>query len=199
MACKGTRRAGLPYGRSQHGAKKSQPDSIVSPRDISVKRPSRNLSERSQAARARALHVLADLRRDPAKNISQIARDREVSLRTIQRYIGSELLQERPGGRITATKSDRLTALLQIPTTRPGVIQEIHARGSKERYLVGEWIAAMKEAAGEDFTRLDRFPRGQFLDGVRLPTGHYEVQRIIEAMEAAEKPFEDLYALGGGA
>ena len=62
---------------------------------------------------------------------------------------------------------------------------------------MGEWFAAIKEAGRGDFTRLDKFPKGTFVGGVRLPTGHYEVQRILEAMENSESPFEQLYAMAG--
>ena len=64
---------------------------------------------------------------------------------------------------------------------------------------MGEWFAAINEAAGGDFARLNRFPKRTFIDGVRLPTGAYEVQRILEAMEGAESPFERLYAMAGAA
>jgi hypothetical protein len=196
MARKRTRRAGSPSGKgSQHGAKKSRSASIV--RRTSKPVNIAKLSARSQEARARALHVLADLRRNPEFTISQAAHNREVSLSTIRRYIGSQLKQDRPGGRITVTKGDRLSAYLYIPTTQPDVFQNIHAHGSEERALVGEWIAALNEAARGDFTRINKFPKGKSIDGVRLPTDTYEVQRVLEAMANSEKPFEDLYATAG--
>jgi len=64
---------------------------------------------------------------------------------------------------------------------------------------VGEWFASIIEARDGDFSRLNRFPKGTFIDGVRLPTGAYEVQKILEAMENSESPFERLYASAGGA
>ena len=127
MARKRTRRVGLTSGKgSHHGARKSRTSSIISRRDTSHK-TSRNLPARSQEARARAFHVLSDLRRDPSKTLSQAASDREVSLRTVRHYIGSQLKQERPGGRITVTKSDRLRTTLYIPTTKPDVYSSARA------------------------------------------------------------------------
>src|SRR5437016_11792471 len=77
MARKRTRRVGLTSGKgSHHGARKSRTSSIISRRDTSHK-TSRNLPARSQEARARAFHVLSDLRRDPSKTLSQAASDRE--------------------------------------------------------------------------------------------------------------------------
>ena len=156
----------------------------------------RNLSGRSQSTRAKTLHVLSDLRRDPKLTVSQAARNREVSPRSIRKYIGSQLRQERPGGKLRVTKSDRLRATLHIPSTKPDVLIPIHTKSSKERYLVGEWFASIKEAGRGDFSRLNRFPKGTHIGGVRLPTGAYEVQRILEAMESADTTFERLYAAG---
>ena len=61
-------------------------------------RSARNLSKRSQATRAKALHVLSDLRRDPKLTLSQAAQNREVSPRSVWKHIGSEL--KRSGRRI---------------------------------------------------------------------------------------------------
>ena len=184
MAQKRTRRAGPTSGEgSQHGATKSR---------------SQKLLERSQRARFHALHVLADLRRNPSKTLSQAASDREVSVPAIRRYIGSQLRQDRPGGRIHVTKTDRLSADLYIPTTKPDVFQKIHTRSSRQRYQVGEWQAAINEAGNGDFGRIGQFPKNVFIDGVRLATSPHEVQRILEAVAETEGKLESLYSLGGG-
>ena len=156
------------------------------------------LSERSQSTRAKALHVLSDLRRDPKLTLSQAVKNREVSPRSIWKYIGTQLKRERSGGRLRVTSSDRLRATLHIPSTKPDVLIPIHTKSSKERYLVGEWFASIVEAGRGDFSRLNQFPKETYIDGVRLPTGAYEVQKILEAMENSESPFERLYASAGG-
>jgi len=181
-------------GRASPGQRKSRI------RTSSVRRSNstRNLSERSQSTRAKALHVLSDLRRDPKLTLTQAARNREVSPRSIRKYIGSQIRQERPGGKLRITSSDRLHAILHIPSTKPDVLIPIHTKSSKERYLVGEWFAAIKEAGRDDFSRLKRFPKQTYINGVRLPTGAYEVQKILEAMETSESPFERLYSTAGG-
>ena len=168
-------------------------------RTSSVARPrsARNLSERSQSSRAKALHVLSDLRRDPKLTLSQAAKNREVSPRSIRKYIGSQLKQERSGGKLRVTSSDRLRATLHIPSTKPDVLIPIHTKTSSERHLVGEWFASINEAASGNFDRLNRFPKGLVIDGVLLPTDSQEVQQILEAMEGAETPFERLYVMGG--
>src|SRR5215471_11944237 len=179
---------------------KGSPDqrkSIIRTSSVARPRSARNLSKRSQSTRAKALHVLSDLRRDPKLTLSQAAENREISSRSIWKHIGSEL--KHSGRRIRVTTSDRLRATLLIPSTKPDVLIPIHTRSSKERYLVGEWFASIVEAGRGDFSRLNQFPKGTFIDGVRLPTGPYEVQKILEAMENSESPFERLYASAGGA
>jgi hypothetical protein len=156
-------------------------------------------SERSQSARNNALHVLSDLRRDPNLTITQAAKNREVSLRSIWKHLGSQLKQDRLGGRIRVTKSDRLRVTMHIPSAKPDVLIPIHTKSSRERYLVGEWFASINEAARGDFDRLNRFPKGIVIDGVRLPTGAYEIQKILEAMESSESAFERLYTTAGEA
>src|SRR5215831_2857696 len=153
-------------------------------RSSSARRPQRthNLSERSQSTRDKTFHVLSDVRRNPELTATQAAGNRGVSLRSLQKYIGSQLKRERPGGRIRVTKSDRLRATLQIQI-KPGVLTPLHTKSSKERYLVGEWIASIKEAGRRDLSRLNRFPKDTYIDGVRLPTGADEVQKILETLE----------------
>jgi len=158
-----------------------------------------NLSARSKFTRAKALHVLSDLRRDPNLTLAQAARNREISPRSTRKYIGSQLKQKRPGGRISVTTSDSLRATLHIPCTEPDILISVHTKNSRERYLVGEWFASIKEAANGDFDRINRFPKGSFVGGVRLPTDIYEVQKILEAMESSETPFERLYDMAGAA
>src|SRR5438477_6271534 len=85
------------------------------------------LPERSFYARDRALKALRDMRR--GASISQAAQGNAVSPRTIKRYVGLALVQDRPGARIRATKSDRLLPYLQIPG-RYGPV-EVTARGSR--------------------------------------------------------------------
>jgi hypothetical protein len=101
------------------------------------------------------------------------------------------------GGKLRVTSSDRLRATLHIPSTKPDVLIPIHTKSSRERYLVGEWFASIVEAGRGDFSRLNQFPKGIYIDGVRLPTGAYEVHKILEAMENSESPFERLYASAG--
>ena len=69
--------------------------------------PSR-LSERSYSARDRALKALWDMRH--GASASRAASDNGVSLRTLKRHASAALVQDRPGGRIRATKAIALCA-----------------------------------------------------------------------------------------
>jgi hypothetical protein len=192
----------MPQNRKRQAARQSLPtakEKSKSTFTLSDRSAKSNRSSRSRSTRVTALHVLSDLRRDPNLSFTQAARNRESSTRAVRKYIGSQLKQKRSRGRIRATSSDRLRATLHIPSTKPDVLIPIHTKSSKERSLVGEWFASIKEAGRGDFSRLNRFPKGIYIDGVRLPTGAYEVQKILEAMETSESPFERLYATAGSA
>src|SRR5437773_234430 len=63
------------------------------------------LSRRSQSARERVLDAISAMRR--GASLSRAARQNGVTSRTIRRYAGTALVQDRPGGRIRATKADR--------------------------------------------------------------------------------------------
>jgi hypothetical protein len=182
-------------GKGSPDQRKSRIRTVIVRRSKSA----RNLSKRSQSTRAKALHVLSDLRRDRTLTLSQAAKNREVSPASVWKYVGSQLRRQGPGGKIRVTTADRLRATLHIPSTRPDVLIPIRTKNSKERYLVGEWFASINEAARGDFDRLSRFPKGIVIAGVQLQTEVREVQRILEAMEGSETPFERLYVLAGAA
>ena len=155
----------------------------------------RNSSPRRQreaTARKGALNVLADMRRNPSLTLTQAARTREVDPRSVQKHVGSALRKD-SSGRIRARASDRFRQTLYIPSSKPGVSIPVPTRNSRERQLVGRWMAAINAAGRGDFSKLKRFPHAQLVGGVRLPTGTHEVQRILRALAEEEAPFEGLY------
>src|SRR6516225_9080261 len=83
--------------RSPHAAKRDHTRKVIGP----ARRRGRD-----NAARDRSLKALWAMRQ--GDSLSKSARDNGVSARTIKRYVGPALVQDRPGGRIRATKSDRL-------------------------------------------------------------------------------------------
>lgn len=147
--------------------------------------------ERSFSARDRSLHALADMRRGASP--SQAARDNGVTLRTIKKYVGSALLQDRPGGRIRATKSDRLVRYLQIPGLYGPV--EMRAHGSKEATQVAKYKAAVNRFLGGDLNALVPW-HGKKIAGIELITDG----RTLKDLTRKELlPYSLYRSLSGGA
>ncbi len=154
------------------------------------KRASR-LSERSFAARDRALHALADMRHGTSP--SQAARDNGVTLRTIKKYAGSALLQDRPGGRIRATKGDRLVRYVQIPGPLGPV--EIKVRGLTQATDAAKYDAAVSRFLRGDLEALAPW-HGKKIGGVELITAG----PALKGLAQKELLPHSLYrALSGGA
>jgi len=127
--------------------------------------PPSQLSRRSFSARDRSLHALADMRQGASP--PQAARDNGVTLRTIKKYVGSALLQDRPGGRICPTKSDRLVRYLQIPGLQGPVDIAVH--GSKEATDAARYKAAVNRFLRGDLNALAPW-RGKKIAGIELIT-----------------------------
>jgi len=187
--------------RKRQAASQSSPAAKKKTRSrttLSNQRLRRNLSERSRATRSSLLNVASDMRRSPNLTFTQACHNRGLSPRSRHKHV-TALFYKDALGRVRPRKSDPYSEKMSIPSTRPDVLIDLVPRGNKERQLVGEWFAAIKEAGRGDFTRLNRFPKRTCIAGVRLPTGAYEVQKILEALETSESPFERLYATAGGA
>jgi hypothetical protein len=149
------------------------------------------LSERSFAARDRALHALADMRHGASS--SQAARDNGVSIRTLKKYAGSALLQDRSGGRIRATKSDRLVRYVQIPGPFGPV--EIKVRGSKQATDAAKYDAAINRYLRGDLEALAPW-HGKKIGGIDLVTAG----PALKGLAQKELLPHSLYrALSGGA
>jgi hypothetical protein len=123
------------------------------------------LAERDNAARDRALKALWAMRR--GDTLSKAARDNGVTARTIKRYAGAALLQDRPGGRIRARKSDRLARYLQIPG--PDGPVEITAHGSKQASKFAQYQAAVNRLLRGDRNALADW-HGKKIAGIQLVT-----------------------------
>lgn len=169
---------------------KTRSTSIV--RERSVRINIEDLPKRSGFARSQALNVLADMRRNSSLTFTQAARNRGVKPRTIHKYIASALRKD-SSGRIKARASDRFRETLYIPSVKPDESIPIRTKNSRERQLIGQWMAALNDAGREDFSGMSQFPKGTVVDGVRLPTSPEEVQRILEVAVESEGPYEGLY------
>jgi hypothetical protein len=133
------------------------------------------LSERSKAARDRALHALAAMRRDPKLTITEAAKLYNVSSRTMRSRLPLAFDQDRAGGRIRPTPSDHELRQLQIPGPNGPI--EVNANGSKE----ASELAAYKSAVNR-FLRGERNAlapwHGKKIGGVELVTSSYKLKSL---------------------
>ncbi len=149
------------------------------------------LPERSQAARDRALHALAAIRN--GISISRAARENGVSPRTIERYAGSELVQDRRGKPIRATKSDNLVRYLLIPGPNGPI--EISVHGSKAASKVANYKAAVNRFLRGDRNALADW-HGKRIAGVELIT---DGDVLVDQADKGLLPYALYRSLSGGA
>lgn len=147
--------------------------------------------KRSHLARERALRALASMRH--GASISRAARDNGVTPRTIRRYVGSALAQDRPGGRIRATKSDRLVRYLQIPG--PDGPRDITVRGSKRASEFAQYKAAVNRLLRGDRNAMAAW-HGRKIGGIELVT---DTQALVEQGRKEILPYSLYRSLGGSA
>ena len=157
-------------------------------------RPTRNKplaprSAREVKARNRALHALARVRR--GESLSQAARAEHVKLATIKKYLGGQFHQDAPGKRWKPTKSDRLTARMNVLT--PLGPMAVPVRGSRERTRLARYnIALAKWRRGEPGAdaELAAF-EGKRVGGHPLIT---DVKLLATLEDASVIDFDELYS-----
>jgi len=153
--------------------------------------PALRFSERSQRARERAVQALAAMRR--GDTLSRAARDNGVTIRTLKRYIGSALVQDRPGGRIRATKTDRLVRYLQIPG--PDGPRDVTVRGSKTASQFAHYKAAINRLLRGDRNAMAAW-HGRKIAGIELIT---DTKTLVEQARKDLLPYSIYRSLAGGA
>src|SRR5947208_15556542 len=171
---------------SSDARRKTKSDQVSIPPYRPSRKKAYNPARRNPSpSRAKLIQVAGDMRRAEARGekltFSRAARERGVDPRSRHVYV-TRLFYKDSSGRIHARKTDNYAQKFSLPTTRPDVFDSVTARGSAERSLVGRWLNALKAAGDGDFTPLQNFPKNIFVDGKRLPTAPYEVQKILEAV-----------------
>jgi hypothetical protein len=122
--------------------------------------------------------------------LSRAARDNGVTIRTIKRYAGSALVQDRPGGRIRATKSDRLVRYLQI--RGPDGPKGVTVHGSKAASQLGRYMSAVgKYLRSGDTDALSKF-KGKSIGGHVLIT---DPNTLSVLAQAGALTLDEIYAL----
>jgi hypothetical protein len=145
------------------------------PKGRSRKHLSGNLPKASQFARERVFDALTDMRH--GASLSRAARENGVTPRTIRRYAGTALVQDRPGGRIRATKTDRLVRYLVIPG--PDGPREISVRGSKTASEFAKYKAAVNRFLRGDRNAMADW-HGKQIAGIELITAGSTLKGLVD-------------------
>lgn len=149
------------------------------------------LSQRSQSAYDRALHVLAAMRRDPTISLTHAAKLQGVKRETVKRYFPSVLKQAH--GKFHVTKSDRYAATLYVPDARGNSVA-INTRSSKDREALSRYLRDLGRYLRGKRDALANW-HGKTIAGVELLTAG----RTIVAIEPALSEFALYRAFSGGA
>ena len=157
------------------------------PRSIPISK----LSERSYAARDRALHVLSAMRHDSNLSLTHAAKMQGVKRETVKKYFPSALKQA--NGKFQATKSDRYTATLYVPDAHGDSIA-VKTRSSREREQLGQYLRDLGRYLRGNRDALARW-HGKRIAGVELVTAG----RTIVAIEPALSDFSLYRTFNGGA
>jgi hypothetical protein len=144
-----------------------------------------------QDSRERAFKVLSAMRE--GESLSRAASGYRVTIRTVKRYVGSALVQDHIGGRIRATKNDRLIRYLQIPGTNGP--RDIAVRGSKTASKFASYKASVNRLLRGDSHAMDKW-RGRKIAGVELVS---DPKILIEQARKEILPYSLYRSLSGGA
>jgi len=150
-----------------------------------------SLRERSQAARDRALHVLADMRHDPNLSLTHAAKLQGIKPGTVKKYFPSALKEAQR--KFQVTKSDRYAATLYVPDVLGNAVA-VKTHSSKERERLGRYLRDLGRYLRGNRDALAEW-QGKKIAGVELVTDG----RTLATIEAALSGFSLYRAFNGGA
>jgi hypothetical protein len=174
------------------GNTKSTPINIAQSRRTGKPRPipALRLSERSQGARDRALHVLAAMRRDPDLSLAHAADLEGVKPATVKRHFSSAL--RKTGGKFKVRKSDRYAETLYVPDAHGSPVA-VNTRSSKDRKALSRYLRDLGRYLRGNRHALAPW-HGRTIAGVPLVTAG----RTIVAIEPALSEFSLYRTFNGG-
>jgi len=149
------------------------------------------LPRSDNTARERSFKALWAMRQ--GDSLSKAARDNGVTARTIKRYVGSAIVQERPGGRIRAKKSDRLVRYMQI--AGPNGPREVTVRGSKAASQFAQYQADINRLLRGDRHAMAKW-HGKKIQGIELITDN---KTLVDQARKDILPYGPYRSLSGGA
>jgi len=157
------------------------------------RRKANSRDKRAAETRKRAFRVLRRTRR--GESLSEAARKVGIKPATVRRYLPAQFHQDARGKRWTPTKSDRLTALMNVLTPQGRIA--VPVRSSKERSRQGRYDIALRKwrrnEPGAD-AELVAF-EGQKVGGHTLIT---DVKLLASLEDAGQIDVEELYASPAG-
>jgi hypothetical protein len=150
----------------------------VTPKGFAELRPSQ------KQARARALDALSKVRH--GATLTRAAKEAGTTPNTVAKYTGAQLHHK--GGRVVATKTDRLYRVMNVVTTDG--VQEVALRSSRQASLVGEHANAVKKflLTGDD-EPLRKFA-GVKVAGRELEVRPEVLEELQRTSELEYEPYE---------
>jgi hypothetical protein len=149
-----------------------------------------HLPKRSEEARDRAMHAIADMRRDPKLSLSHAAKFQGVKPATIKKYFSSSLKHSK--GKLRVTKSDRSRATLYVPDAEGNPVA-VHTRSSKDRKALSRYLRDLGRYLRGKRNALAPW-RGKTIAGVELVTS----ADVIVSLEPALSEFSLYRSTNGG-
>jgi len=138
------------------------------------------LTPRQQEEKVKCLAAINRIRRGEARTVSAAARAEGTTVKAIRALVPKAITQDRPGGRIRVTASDRYSAKVQILTNEGALTTT--ARGSRERELAGQHRATVQRVLRglEPKSALERY-RGKKVGGHELISDYAQLSSFAQA------------------
>jgi hypothetical protein len=143
--------------------------------------PLAQLSARSNAARDRSLHVLANMREDSSLLLPHAAKLNGVKPETVKKYFPDAFVKR--NGKLRVTKSDRYPETLYVPDAKGNPVA-LATRSWKARQAAGKFLRDIGRFFRGDRNAL-RAWQGKKIAGIELVTD----ERALLAIEPALSDF----------
>jgi len=153
--------------------------------------PLSRLSRRSSQARTRALHVIAEMRRDKKLRLSSVARSVGVKPSIVRKYFGSAL--HKVDGSWCVRKSDRFSETMYVPDNEGNPVP-VPTKNFKQRKEVSAYVRDIGRFSRGKKSALTKW-RNKSIAGVELVTD----PRVLLSIEAQLSDFSIYNAFNGGA
>jgi hypothetical protein len=145
-----------------------------------LRRKAKHLTLRQQKEKVKSLAAINRVRRGEAKTVSAAARVEGTTLRAIRALVPKAITQDRPGGHLRVTASDRYSAKVQILANEGALTAT--ARGSRERELAGQHRATVIRVLRglEPKSALERY-HGKKVGGHELISDYAQLSSLAQA------------------